>query len=139
MQRSGVTVPYAPSLPVMAIADGQMYRDGGVRGFLREAGLTELRDWMVDGRLLDVSEVLAGCEGTALQRMYVIRVRSLLRTRLCGSTEAPLEFRALEALCSAQTALLGCVEDIRATHRRLVGLLLLLAKRRVAMCVVLNG
>ncbi|KAJ1210076.1 hypothetical protein NDU88_005444 [Pleurodeles waltl] len=44
------------------------------------------------------------------------------------------EMVEIEIPATPRIALLGCVEDIRATHRRLVGILLLLAKRRVAMC-----
>ncbi|KAJ1186475.1 hypothetical protein NDU88_003256 [Pleurodeles waltl] len=94
-----------------------MFRDGGVRGFLRDAGLTVLGDWVVDGRLLDIPEALSDCDGTPLQRFCALRVRALLRDRFLGVPGAPLEFRALEV-----------------PHRRLVGLLMLLAKRRVAMC-----
>ncbi|KAJ1083605.1 hypothetical protein NDU88_003762 [Pleurodeles waltl] len=40
----------------------------------------------------------------------------------------------LELPLSPRLALLGCVDAVRQFHRQLVGLLLLLAKRRVAMC-----
>ncbi|KAJ1117695.1 hypothetical protein NDU88_005892 [Pleurodeles waltl] len=44
------------------------------------------------------------------------------------------EMTGLELPFSPRLALLGCVDEVRRTHRQLVGLLLLLAKRRVAMC-----
>ncbi|KAJ1213539.1 hypothetical protein NDU88_001173 [Pleurodeles waltl] len=93
----------------MAIADGQLHRDDGVRGFLRDAGLTEMRDWMVDGRLLSVSEILTDRECTVLQRMYVIRVRSFLRSRLYinpPSNESKREARV--RVCIDEVSKLEC-------------------------------
>ncbi|KAJ1173768.1 hypothetical protein NDU88_005594 [Pleurodeles waltl] len=80
-----------------------VFRDRGVHGFLQDAGLTELWDWLVDGRLLDVDEAMAGCEGTALQRFYALRVRALVRDRLFGPAGTLSEFRALEVLCCARS------------------------------------
>ncbi|KAJ1158094.1 hypothetical protein NDU88_010788 [Pleurodeles waltl] len=87
----------------MAVADAQVFQDGGVRGFLRDAGLTVLGDWVVEGRLLDISEALSGCDGTALQRFCALRVHALLRERFFGAPGAPSEFRSLEVLCSARS------------------------------------
>ncbi|KAJ1108494.1 hypothetical protein NDU88_005870 [Pleurodeles waltl] len=103
MRRAGLPVPFAPSLPVMAVADAQMFRDGGVRGFLRDADLSVLGDWVVDGRLLDVPGALSNCDGTPLQRFCGLRVRALLRERFFEEPDAPSEFRALEALCSPRS------------------------------------
>ncbi|KAJ1163451.1 hypothetical protein NDU88_003909 [Pleurodeles waltl] len=87
-----------------------------------------LGDWIVDGRLLDIPDALSDCDGTPLQRFCALRVRALLRDRFLEASGAPSEFRALEI------ALLGYMDEVQGPHRRLVGLLMLLAKRRVAMC-----
>ncbi|KAJ1155203.1 hypothetical protein NDU88_007938 [Pleurodeles waltl] len=44
------------------------------------------------------------------------------------------EMTGSELPISHKIVLLGCVGEVRQTYRRLVSLLLLLAKRRVAMC-----
>ncbi|KAJ1193168.1 hypothetical protein NDU88_002473 [Pleurodeles waltl] len=103
MRQAGVLAPFASSLPVMAVADGQMFCDGGVRGFLRDADLQTLGDWVVDGRMLGVPDALLNCDDSPLRRFYALRVRSLLRDRFFAGPAAPPEFRALEALCSTKS------------------------------------
>ncbi|KAJ1127138.1 hypothetical protein NDU88_005541 [Pleurodeles waltl] len=102
---------------VATVADEVLFQDSQLRNYLSDSNLSLLGDWFADWRLISPEVVLGDGNDSALDRVYVLRVCAMLRTRYSSLPETLQICRALEVIWSAQsqrkliTKFYGCLKE----------------------------
>ncbi|KAJ1203234.1 hypothetical protein NDU88_007026 [Pleurodeles waltl] len=119
LRRSDGCEPFAPTMPLLEVADERMSSDVRLRDLLSSSGLSLLGDCFVNERLRAPEEALSDEVDNALHRLYLLRVYAMLQARFAGLPIMPQSCRALELLWRVQsprqliTKLYRCVQEQR--------------------------